>query len=257
MSLKAALKSGRVLKAFALGHLFDARLVELLSRAGGYDAVWFDIEHAGLTTVDIRHGALAARAAGMPSFVRMPVTDYASVMRPLEAGAGGVMASMVRDVQTARNLVRWGRFHPHGERGINGTGPDGSFGTHPWPDYFRHADESTVLGVQIEHADAVACVEELAAIEGVDFLFIGPSDLSQSMGITGQWQHPDLWRAVERVAKACAARAMPWAILPLGPAYAKRCVELGCRMLSIGIDAWAFSRGIASLKDEYADFFPA
>jgi 2-dehydro-3-deoxyglucarate aldolase/4-hydroxy-2-oxoheptanedioate aldolase len=255
MNLRAALRTERLLRVFALGHLYDPRLVEVVGHAGGYDAVWLDVEHAGLTMADVRHGALAARAAGLASFVRLPVTDYASVMRPLEAGAGGVMASMVRDVETARRLVRWGRFPPLGERGINGTGADGSYGAHAWPDYFRHAEESTALGVQVEHADAVECVEELAALEGVDFLFVGPSDLSQSLGVTGQWDHPALWRAVERVARACAARAMPWAILPLGPAYARRCVELGCRMLSVGIDAWAFSRGIASLKDEYAELF--
>src|SRR5262245_57846892 len=174
-NLKSALKSGNLVNVFALGHLFDPRLVELIARAGGYDAVWFDIEHVGLTMADIRHGALAARAAGIGNFVRMPMTDYASTMRPLEAGAGGIMAAMVRNVQQARDLVRWSRFYPEGERGINGTGPDGGYGTHRWPDYFRHANETTVLGVQVEHIDAVNCVEELAAVQGVDFLFIGPS----------------------------------------------------------------------------------
>lgn len=256
-NLKEALRSGRPVNVFALGHLFDPRLVELVARGGGYDAVWFDIEHAGLTTADIRHGALAARAAGLGNFVRMPVTDYASTMRPLEAGAGGIMAAMVRDARQARDVARWARFHPLGERGINGTGPDGGFGAHRWPDYFRHANESIALGVQVEHVDAVHCVEELAAVEGVDFLFIGPSDLTQSMGITGQWDHPELWKCIERVGAACKQNSLAWGILPLGLPFARRCRDLGCRIFSVGMDAFAFSRGLASFREEYRELFPA
>jgi 2-dehydro-3-deoxyglucarate aldolase/4-hydroxy-2-oxoheptanedioate aldolase len=255
--LKQSLKSGNLVNIFALGHLFDPRLVELIARAGGYDAVWFDIEHVGLTCADIRQGVVAARAAGIGNFVRMPITDYASTMRALEAGAGGIMAAMVRNVQQARDLVRWSRFHPLGERGINGTGPDGGFGTHRWPDYFRHANETTVLGVQVEHIDAVNRVEELAAVEGVDFLFIGPADLSQSLGITGQWDHPEVWKCIERVAAACKAGGPVWGILPLGLPFARRCRDLGCRIFSLGMDAFAFSRGVASFREEYRELFPS
>ncbi len=109
--------------------------------------------------------------------------------------------------------------------------------------------------MQIEHKDAVAEVEQIAALPDLDFLFIGPADLSQSMGLTGQWEHPEMWKAIERVAKAAAANNVAWAILPLNAAHARRCVELGCRILSLGIDVWFVQKGIKAFKADYAEFF--
>jgi 2-keto-3-deoxy-L-rhamnonate aldolase RhmA len=250
--LKSALRSDRVLRCFALGQLCSPKLVELVGYQGGYDAIWFDQEHVGLTIPQIEEAARAARAVGLPNFVRLPATDYATVMRVLEAGAGGVMASMVRTLRQVEDLVRWSKFHPRGERGVNGTGVDGRYGTLKLADYFQRANDGTVVGVQIEHIDAVEIVEKIAVVPDVDFLFIGPADLSQSMGIPGEWQHPRLWQAIEKVAQVCAAQKLPWAILPLSPDHARRCVELGCRMLSIGIDMWAFQRGLKTYQDDYA-----
>ena len=77
------------------------------------------------------------------------------------------------------------------------------------------------------------------------------------MGLPGQWDHPQHWEAIERVARAARAHGIHWAILPLNPAYAQRCVELGCRMLSLGIDVSAVQRGLKALQSEYADYFDA
>ena len=112
-----------------------------------------------------------------------------------------------------------------------------------------------MVGIQIEQRDAVEEVEAIAAIADVDFLFIGPADLSQSMGLAGQWEHPQVWQAVERVARAAAAAKVPWAILPLNADHARRCVDLGCRMLSIGLDTWFFLRGVKAFQEDYAAFF--
>jgi 2-keto-3-deoxy-L-rhamnonate aldolase RhmA len=253
--LKRLLKSDRVLTVFALGQLCSPKLAEMVAWHGGFDAIWLDQEHAGLTVGQIEEAARAARGAGIDSFVRLPATDYAAVMRPLEAGAGGLMASMVRSTRQVEDLLTWAKFHPRGLRGVNGTGADGRYGTLPVLEYFRRANEETVVGVQIECAEAVEEVEKIAAVPDLDFLFVGPADLSQSLGIPCQWDHPRLWQAVERVARAAAARAVPWAILPLGPAHARRAVGLGCRMLSVGLDTWAFSKGLKAFQDEYAEFF--
>ena len=254
--LKQALAAGRLVRVFALGQLCHPKLVELVGHVGGFDAVWLDQEHSGLTLAQIETAALAARAHGLDSFVRLAPTDYATVMRPLEAGAGGVMAAQVRSARQAEEVLTWAKFAPRGLRGVNSTGADGDFGTVPFADYQRRANADTFVAIQIEHADAVAEVERIAAIPDVDVLFVGPADLSQSLGLGGSaWDHPRLWEAVERVAAAARAAGTHWAILPPNPAYARRCVEMGCRMLSLGIDVWAVAKGLRAYQAEFAEFF--
>src|SRR5438105_3338448 len=249
--LKSLLQQGKLVKVFGLGQLCHPKVVEIIGLHGGYDAVWLDQEHAGLSIEQIEHASRAARGTGLDSFVRLAPTDYATVMRPLEAGAGGVMAAQVRDARQAREVVHWAKFHPLGLRGVNGTGVDGAYGALPVSDYFEKANAETFVAIQIEHIDAVRDVEAIAAIPGIDVLFIGPADLGQSMGLVGQWDHADVWQAIERVARATRESEIAWAILPRDPAYARRCVDLGCRMLSIGLDVWSVQRGLASFLAEY------
>ena len=189
--------------------------------------------------------------------MRLAATDYAAVMRCLEAGAGGIMAAMVRSARQVEEIMTWAKFHPRGLRGVNGTGVDGRYGTMRGADYFARANAETFVAIQIEHADAVNEVEAIAAVPDVDLLFVGPADLSQSMGLPGQWEHPRVWEAVERVARAAKASGVPWAILPRDAAHARRCVDLGCRVLSLGIDVWFFQRGLQAFRQEFAEFFSA
>jgi 2-dehydro-3-deoxyglucarate aldolase/4-hydroxy-2-oxoheptanedioate aldolase len=253
--LKQTLAEDRLVRVFGLGQLCHPKLVEMIGLQGGFDAVWLDQEHAGLTIEQIENATRAARAAGMDSFVRLTPTDYATVMRPLEAGAGGIMAAQVRSARQAADVVHWAKFHPAGLRGVNGSGVDGRYGTLPMSAYFQQANAETFLAIQIEHVDAVNEVEQIAALKEVDVLFVGPADLTQSMGIPGQWEQPRFWQALERVAKACQDHGIHWAILPANPDIARRCVALGCRMLGIGLDVWAWSKGVKAFKTEYAEYF--
>jgi 2-dehydro-3-deoxyglucarate aldolase/4-hydroxy-2-oxoheptanedioate aldolase len=250
--LKELLARGKLVKVFGLGQLCHPKIIEIVGQHGGFDGVWLDQEHAGLSIEQIERACLAARAAGIDSFVRLAPTDYATVMRPMEAGAGGVMAAQVRGDAQAREVVRWAKFHPLGLRGVNGTGVDGRYGTLPMATYVERANAETFVAIQIEHADAVREVEAIAAIPGVDVLFVGPADLGQSLGIIGQWDHSEIWQAIERVGRAAHDRGIHWAILPPNLDYARRCVERGCRMLSVGLDVWALQRGLTSFVNEFA-----
>jgi 2-dehydro-3-deoxyglucarate aldolase/4-hydroxy-2-oxoheptanedioate aldolase len=255
LRFKSLVAEGRPVRVCALGQLCHPKLVEMIGWHGGFDAVWLDQEHAGLTVPQLEEATRAARAAGLDAFVRLNATDYATVMQAFEAGAGGVMAAMVRGVAQAEQVVTWAKFHPRGLRGVNGTGVDGRYGTMRGADYFARANAETFVAIQIEHVDAVNEVEAIAAVPDVDLLFVGPADLSQSMGLPGQWDHPRMWEALERVARAAKANGVPWAILPRDAAHARRCVELGCRVLSLGIDVWFFERGLRAFRQEFAEFF--
>jgi 2-dehydro-3-deoxyglucarate aldolase/4-hydroxy-2-oxoheptanedioate aldolase len=253
--LKEKLRQGKLVRVFCLGQLCSPKLVEMVAWHGGYEAIWLDQEHGALSNERLEDAIRAARGAGISTFVRLAPTDYATVMRPLEAGAGGIMAAQVRSARQAEEIVSWAKFHPRGLRGINNTGVDGRYGATPMADYFRQANENTFIAIQIENTAALEEVEQIAAVKDVDVLFVGPADLSQSMGIPAAWDHPRLWEALERVARAAHHHGIHWAILPLSPAHARRCVELGCCMLSLGLDVWAVQRGLKGFQAEYAEFF--
>src|SRR5437588_10285341 len=137
--IKQRLAQGQVVKMFGVGQLFTPKLVEIVGEHGGFDGLWLDAEHAGLGMREIELATMAARAYGLDHFVRLPATDYAAIMRPLEAGAGGVMVSMIRNPAEAEQAVRWAKFWPRGERGMNGGNRDGRFGLTPLAEYVPRA----------------------------------------------------------------------------------------------------------------------
>jgi 4-hydroxy-2-oxoheptanedioate aldolase len=253
--LKELLAQDRLVRVFAVGQLCDPKMIEIVGMEGGFEAVWLDNEHAGVSIAQIEQATRAARAVGLETFVRLAAVDYATVMRPLEAGSGGIMAAQVRSTREAENVVRWSKFYPQGLRGFNGSGVDGRYGTVPPQEYVEKANAETFIAIQIEHIDALNEVEQIAAIANVDVLFVGPADLGQSMGILGDWNNPKIWQGIERVARAARAHKIHWAILPPSADYARRCVDLGCRMLSLGLDTWAVQRGIRAFKKEFEAYF--
>src|SRR5207244_12072199 len=131
----------------------DVMIVENICLEGGYDAFWFDHEHSGVSIAQTEHATRAARGVGLETFVRMAATDYAAVMRRLEAGAGGIMASQVRTVREVEEIVRWVKFYPQGLRGYNGSGVDGNYGALPPKEYTAKANSETFVVIQIEHID--------------------------------------------------------------------------------------------------------
>jgi 2-dehydro-3-deoxyglucarate aldolase/4-hydroxy-2-oxoheptanedioate aldolase len=253
--IKQMLGDGKVVRVFGLGQLCSPKLIEVLGEHGGYDALWLDYEHAGLTMKEIELATMAARGYGLDHFVRLPATDYATVMRPLEAGAGGVMISMVRSAAEAEQAVRWAKFWPRGERGLNGGNRDGRFGLMPLAEYTARANAETFFGVQIETAGALDSLEEIAAIPDVDLLFVGPSDLSQVLGVIGDFEHPKCLEAIERIAQVCAHAKKPWGVFSRGPEYADRMKAWGCQLFVIGADMQVAHAGIRSIKERYAPFF--
>jgi 4-hydroxy-2-oxoheptanedioate aldolase len=254
--IKELLAAGETVRLFGVGQLISPKLIEIVGAHGGFDALWLDLEHAGITMKEVEWSTLAAKAYGMDHFVRLPATDYASIMRPLEAGAGGVMVSMIRSAAEAEQAVRWAKFWPRGERGLNGGNRDGRFGLTPIADYVRMSNAETFVGIQIETAGAIANVEEIARVPDVDLVFVGPADISQVLGVPGDFENPRCLETIERIARACDEAGKPWGIVPRGPEYAERMRGWGCRMFVLGFDIHALHAGIRATKGRYSAFFP-
>jgi 2-dehydro-3-deoxyglucarate aldolase/4-hydroxy-2-oxoheptanedioate aldolase len=253
--IKEILARDAIVHVFGMGQLLSPKLIEVVAFAGGYDAIWLDQEHSGLTVRDIEIATLACRAHGLDSFVRVAPTDYATVMRPMEAGAGGVMAAQMRTAAEAEQFVRWAKFHPRGQRGITGAGVDGKFALDPLDEYAQRANRDTFVAVQIETLESVENIAAIAAVNDVDLLFVGPSDLAQSLGLTGQLDHPRCYETIEHIAAACRSAGKPWGIIARNSDYAARWVDHRCRFLVFGADVILAQRGIAAIKQSFARFF--
>jgi 4-hydroxy-2-oxoheptanedioate aldolase len=252
---KDLLASGKLIRVFCSGRLVHPVSIQLFGLAGGYDGFWLDVEHAGISTEQITMAALVGRACGLGSFVRMPLTNYAAVTQAFESGVDGVMAAQVASAAEAEKFVSWAKFAPRGVRGVNTQGADAHFTMKPAADMARDANRDHFVAIQIETLGALEQVDQIAAIDGVDLLFVGPADLSASLGVLGQADHPTVWSAIERVAAAVQARGKAWGIVPASPAYADRCAELGCRMITFGSDVLALRLGVQALKTLYAREF--
>jgi len=252
---KALLATDRQIRVFCAGRLIHPVSLQLFGLAGGYDGFWVDAEHAGVSNEQITMASLVGRACQMGSFVRMPVTNYAAVTQALESGTDGVMAAQVNSAAEAEKFVTWCKFAPRGMRGLNTQGADANF-THKTQIELAHdANQDHFVAIQIETLGALEEADAIAAIDDVDLLFIGPADLSQSLGVLGQPEHEKVWNAIDRVASACRKHGKAWGIVPASPSFADRCVEKGCRMVTYGSDVMALRLGIQAVKNMYASHF--
>jgi 2-dehydro-3-deoxyglucarate aldolase/4-hydroxy-2-oxoheptanedioate aldolase len=251
-TMKQRLHDGEPLVVFAMGRMFNHNIIRYLGMTGDFDGFWVDVEHGGLTTADIEIAAAAGQAHGLECFVRVPPTDYATVTRCFESGASGVMAAQIRTADEAEEFVQWAKFAPRGRRGLNPLGFDGRYGTIPLSQFAERANEETFVAVQIETAGAVEEVDAIAAVDGVDLLFVGPSDLSQAVGVIGDFLGDASIEAVDKVAAACREHGKQWGAVTPSPEYAAMLIEKGCTLISVVNDVKLVTEGLAATKEKYA-----
>jgi len=225
-------------------------IVELIGLLD-FDAVWLDMEHQNYHYGQVFDMALACRATGMDAMIRIRKGAYWSYSRAFETGANGIMVPHCRSGEEAREIVRFSRFAPEGMRGMDGVEPAAAYGLAPMADYMAHANRETFIAVQIEDADAVDNVDDIAAVEGIDILFVGPADLSQSLAVPLQFDHRRMREAIERVA-AAAARYGKWWGIPVGsPEQAEIYYEMGARFLAAGSAINILREGFQQLRADY------
>ncbi|MCG8593353.1 MAG: aldolase/citrate lyase family protein [Kiloniellales bacterium] len=202
-SLKQQLRSGRP----AIGcwiELMSPLAAEVVARAG-YDCVVIDLEHGPGSMIDAVHIMQAVQGHGCAPLIRVPDSGQAGLKRALDAGAEGCMVPSVGSLAAAREVVSACRFAPKGRRGMATSVVRASgFGIEE-ERYLERAAEETLVICQIETPEALAEVEAIADLDGVDMLFLGPNDLAASLGFSGQLDHPDVLAASDRVAAAARA----------------------------------------------------
>lgn len=249
-TFKLRLQSGEAQIGLWLG-LADSYCAELAANAG-FDWLLIDGEHA---PNDLRGmlGQLQA-VAPYPSHpvIRPVIGDTALIKQVLDIGVQTLLVPMVESAEQARELVRAIHYPPSGVRGV-GSALARASRWNSIPGYLDKADEQMCLLVQIENQEGLANLDAIAAVEGVDGVFIGPADLSASMGFRGNPGHPDVQAAIEdaiaRIQKAGKAAG----ILSADQKLARRYIELGAAFVAVGVDTTVLMRGLQTLAATFKD----
>jgi 4-hydroxy-2-oxoheptanedioate aldolase len=216
---------------------------ELLAHAG-FDFLVVDTEHSPTDTETVVQMLQAMKGQPVSPIIRVVWNDVGLIKRALDSGAHGVVVPMVNTVAEAQQAVAACRYPPVGVRSVGGTRPPLSFGVSR-AEYLAEANREIMLAVQIEHVDAVARVDDIAAVDGVDCLFIGPNDLCASMGLPPllEPEVPAFEEALTKVLRAAEAHSKAAGILVGTLATGLRRLHQGFRFVAIGTDAGMITAG--------------
>jgi 4-hydroxy-2-oxoheptanedioate aldolase len=244
--IKAKLARGEAALLVAL-HFTDPSVYELASLLG-FDGIWMDLEHHGYSLETAGNLMRAARVGGADIMARPAKGEFMRLGRMLEAGAQGIMYPRCDDAEEARQVVAWSKFAPLGQRGFDGGNPDTPYCSLPMGDYVRSANRETFVVIQIESPGAVKNAAQIAAVEGVDVLFLGPADLSILCGIPGEFDHPLMREAIRAVAAAARAAGKHWGMPSPSTERTQELLELGARFICQGCDLVLVKQGLEQIR---------
>jgi len=205
--------SDRGLKAMAgtktpkFGHFiveFATPGIGHILKSAGCDFVLFDLEHSGFGFETVKSALRYFEAADLPAIVRAPSKEYHHIARACDMGAEGVMLPMVAGPKEARHILDCMKYDPAGKRGVALQVAHDRYRPGPVAEKFKAANARTTLVCQIETAEGVKNADAMAAMDGVDCLWVGHFDLSVSLGVPGQFEHPTFLKAIDKVANATA-----------------------------------------------------
>lgn len=208
-------------------------VAELLARVG-FDWLWLEMEHTSVTAADVQAMLQATNGADVSTVVRVPWNDKTLIKRAVDAGPDGILVPQVSSREEAEYAVRAMKFPPAGERGAGLARAQGwglGMGA-----YYASANDEVMTLLMIEHIDAVRNIDEIVAVPGVDSLMIGALDLSGSMGMLGQTDHPDVEAAIQTVLAAATRAGISCGIVALDPDQANKRVAQGFTNITLGID---------------------
>jgi 2-keto-3-deoxy-L-rhamnonate aldolase RhmA len=230
-SLRDALRDTRPLIG-TLVTTASPEVAEVLALAG-FGWLFIDLEHGSLSIQDAQR-AIQAVAGRCFTVVRIPEATAENIKRVLDTGCDGMIAPHVNTADEARRVVALAKYPPVGERSV-GLGRAQGYGLN-FAEYIATANDRIAIIVQAEHRDAVANIDEIVRVQGIDAIFVGPYDLSGSMGILGQVSDTRLVEAVEKVRTACAAAKMPFGMFFASAESASPAIQQGARLVAVGTD---------------------
>ena len=249
----AKLRAGRPVKMCALGGAFLPAYIRHAAHQG-FDCIWLDLEHRAMEQRELQALLAFFHLCDIDCMVRAPTLEKTRLYRYLEDGAAGIMIPHVSTPEKAHMLAQSVKFPPLGDRGYDGAGLDTDFYLQGTGDYTEQANRETFLAVQIETIEAVENVEKIAAVPGVDILFVGPADLSLRIKHAPNlaWTYDD---ALNRVAAACKKHGKHWGLPAGSPDVIQQLYDKGARFLNYGGDFGALLAMLAKNSAELDEIY--
>jgi 2-dehydro-3-deoxyglucarate aldolase/4-hydroxy-2-oxoheptanedioate aldolase len=231
---------------------FNTTGIGRIAAEAGAEFVVFDMEHTGWGVETIRALVATTRPTGVVPLVRVPSAEYHFVARVLDTGALGVMVPMVESAGQAAAVVAAAKYPPLGRRGAAFGVAHDDYAGGDIVEKMAGANAATLLIAQVETAAGVREVEAIAAVEGIDVLWVGHFDLSTSLGIPGRFEHPEFRAAVGRVLDACRRHGKVPGFMASDVPGGQALLDQGFRMLAYGGDLWLYQQalreGVAALR---------
>lgn len=232
---------------FVMGN--DPAVAEILGY-GGLDFILVDTEHSSTQVHQAEQLFRAAEVSGAVPFMRVTVNEPAKILQALDAGARGIIIPQVNSAAEALATVKAARYYPAGERGVAAIVRAARYGFLSFADYAAQTNQQIMVLTQVEHVDAVANLDEILSVEGLDGIFIGPADLSQSMKIPGQFSNEDYRATVANSIKRAREAGKIAGIFCFHAADAKDWISQGANFVVIGADIMLMSRAVRQLVSD-------
>jgi 2-keto-3-deoxy-L-rhamnonate aldolase RhmA len=247
--LRALLDSGKSPLVGAFSALLDPAAVEMIAMAG-YDFAGIEMEHGSAGLDLLQNQVRAAAVYGMGTLVKLPASNSHLLLRVLECGVDALMLANIGGAAGARNAVEGCRYPPQGTRGASTVVRAAGYGSRRFDtEVLAERNRNLVVGVIVEEPQAVAEIDEILRVDGIDYVLIGVADLSVAMGLAGKAGDRTLKAAVDRVIAACNSVGMPMAFPLEHPAYSLTAIQMAAvpmRIIVAGSDTSLLYRGLVS-----------
>ena len=245
-ALRQRVLAGDQVSGALIFEFFSPGMPQLLVNAG-CDFVLYDMEHTGITLETVKTQVALCRGVGITPLVRVPRGDYHFLARALDIGCHGVMIPMVESVEHARAIVEATHYPPRGRRGAAFGFPHDDYQPGDPAPKMKAADARTLVIALLETERGLEEVEEIAAVDGIDVLWVGHFDLTNFLGIPGQFDNPRFGEALKRIAAAARKHKKGLGFMAADQASARQFKQLGFNMLGVGTDHGILMAGVRSI----------
>ena len=246
MSLKKQINELNNIRGAMIFEFFSPGIPIILKNAG-CQFIIFDMEHGGLSLEQFKTLAIISNANSISPLIRIPEVNYNYVARALDLGAAGIMAPMVNTYEEALNIVQSSKYPPNGVRGAGFGFAHDNYENESPLSYINTANSNLINIIQIESKQALENVEEIAAIDGVDCLWVGHFDLTNFLGIPGQFDSDIYFNSIKRVVAAAKSNKKSLGIMVNNQDELKMYSDLGFNMIAVGTEMSILSRSISQI----------